>query len=222
MDLLLGLLGLLGVALSMVFGLWCLIIAFRTSVIWGLAYMFIPFAGLVFVVCHWDQVGKPFLGLFCSVAVVVFVSLTLPAAMGGLPHLGGRNWESSALATESNMRGVQVAAEAYASVHEGMYPPNIELFKCNFPEGRPPSVDGKAPINPISREAEWPLTGTVTDVAAARKTPPGPLKAGAVEYSVVYDAGHKAIGYAVRGGDADGQALPNHQDKASTLVLSNQ
>jgi hypothetical protein len=222
MYFILALMGILGAIASLVFAVWCLVIAFRTNVWWGLAYMFVPFAALAFAITHWDEAGKPFLGLVCSIALATCISLTLPGARGGMSLIGGRNWEGTARATTKNMKMVQVAAEAYAVDHGGTYPPNIELFKCDFPEGRPPALDGKAPINPVTREAEWPVAGNVTDVAAARTATPGTIKAGSVEYSVIYDSAHRSVGYAVRGGASDGQALANPKEDTHTLVLSNQ
>jgi hypothetical protein len=213
--------GILGALVGVFCGLWCLGMAFRTNVWWGLAYMFIPFAGLAFVISHWDEVGKPFLYGFCGFTLAAIISMALPGARGGMPHLGGFGGEASSEVTRRNMKMVQMAAESYGVDHSGSYPPNLELFKCYFPQGHPPSMDGKAPTNPVTKEPEWPLDGSVTEVAAARAATPGPLKAGAVEYSVIYDASHHAISYAVRGGDADGKALADRRQKG-TLVLSNQ
>ena len=38
-----------------------LVEAFRESVLWGMAYLFVPFANLAFVICHWDRARKGFL-----------------------------------------------------------------------------------------------------------------------------------------------------------------
>lgn len=51
-----------GGILALVTGIWLLILAFREHVLWGLAYLFVPFAALVFVIMHFDEAGKPFLG----------------------------------------------------------------------------------------------------------------------------------------------------------------
>ena len=65
---------------TLVFGIWLLVTAFQKSIVWGLAYMFLPFASLVYVVMNWDRASKPFLmGLAASGVFVagIFLSPTL-------------------------------------------------------------------------------------------------------------------------------------------------
>jgi hypothetical protein len=74
--------GVAGIAL-LVFGIQILVRAFKTSVGWGLASLFVPFAALVFVVKHWDQTRTPFLrGLAClPVYVAGFALMAFGGAM---------------------------------------------------------------------------------------------------------------------------------------------
>lgn len=51
----------IGALLSFVANIWLLVQAFRVSLLWGLAYLFLPFAGLVFLVVHWQEARRPFL-----------------------------------------------------------------------------------------------------------------------------------------------------------------
>ncbi len=46
----------LGFLLSFIGGIWGLVLAFQESAVWGLLYLFVPFASLVFVITKW---GKP-------------------------------------------------------------------------------------------------------------------------------------------------------------------
>ncbi len=55
-----GLVG-LGGLIAGIFGILLMIEAFKVSVLWGLAYLFIPFASLVFIVKYWDLAKRPFL-----------------------------------------------------------------------------------------------------------------------------------------------------------------
>jgi len=48
-----------------------LVKAFQASVLWSLAFLFIPFASLVFVVTHWGESEKPFLVLLLGVAFIL-------------------------------------------------------------------------------------------------------------------------------------------------------
>jgi hypothetical protein len=50
-----------GALISIVGGLWLLLVAFRESVAWGLGVLFVPFASLVFVFRHWGVAKWPFL-----------------------------------------------------------------------------------------------------------------------------------------------------------------
>ena len=51
-----------GFAVNFVCGIIILIKAFKVSAGWGLAVMFLPFAGLLFVINHWNDTKMPFLG----------------------------------------------------------------------------------------------------------------------------------------------------------------
>ena len=61
MDILGGILMLMGVLLSFIYGVILIIKAFQASILWGLGYIFVPFVGLIFVITNWDEAGKPFL-----------------------------------------------------------------------------------------------------------------------------------------------------------------
>jgi len=69
-----------GVAM-LVFGIQIVVRAFKTSVGWGLASLFIPLAVLVFVFKHWAQTKRPFLGGLACVPVYALASLLM--ALGG-------------------------------------------------------------------------------------------------------------------------------------------
>lgn len=45
----------IGFLLSFVGGVWTLFLAFADHIGWGLAYLFLPFAGLVFIVLKWEN-----------------------------------------------------------------------------------------------------------------------------------------------------------------------
>jgi len=63
---------LVGAIGALVFWIQILIVAFKTHIGWGLASLFIPFVGLVFVAMHWQETKTPFLrGLICVVVQIV-------------------------------------------------------------------------------------------------------------------------------------------------------
>ena len=55
-----------GVILGIAAGIWLLVLAFRENLLWGLAMLFVPIAGLAFVFRHWDVSKKPFLMNLCA------------------------------------------------------------------------------------------------------------------------------------------------------------
>ncbi|PKL75941.1 MAG: hypothetical protein CVV27_12795 [Candidatus Melainabacteria bacterium HGW-Melainabacteria-1] len=62
-----------GLVVALIFGVILLIQAFKVHVLWGLAYLFVPFAALVYVVKYWEDARKPFL----------YSLLSLPLLIGG-------------------------------------------------------------------------------------------------------------------------------------------
>jgi hypothetical protein len=55
-----GILSIVGVVILLIGGIMMLIAAFRVSIVWGLASLFIPFAGLVFIFLHWSAAKTAF------------------------------------------------------------------------------------------------------------------------------------------------------------------
>ena len=55
-----------------------LVRAFQASKWWGLAFIFIPFASLVFIFTHWNESRKPFLVLLLGVGITYFGYLLVP------------------------------------------------------------------------------------------------------------------------------------------------
>lgn len=65
-----------GVVSMLVGGAWCLFLAFRASIGWGFACIFIPFAYLVFAFKDLSKTGKPVIffilgGLFAIVGQLI-------------------------------------------------------------------------------------------------------------------------------------------------------
>lgn len=69
-----------GLIVALVFGIMILIQAFKTSLLWGLAYIFIPFASLVYIVKHWEDTKKPF--LYSLASLPLFIVGGVLASMG--------------------------------------------------------------------------------------------------------------------------------------------
>lgn len=65
----------------LVCGIWLLIIAFQKHILWGLAYLFIPFASLVFVCMNWNRTAAPFLISLLATGLYVGGVFTNPTLM---------------------------------------------------------------------------------------------------------------------------------------------
>jgi glutaredoxin len=87
MGIVIGICMLLTMAVMAVGGVMMIVAAFRESVLWGLAYLFIPFAALVFLIKYWSQAKKGFLinmaGL-CVFLGLFFTSPQIRPALAGL------------------------------------------------------------------------------------------------------------------------------------------
>ena len=68
----------IGMAVYLVGGLMLLVKAFRVSVNWGLATLFLPFAALVFVVKHWEESKGTFFTIVTGMVLVILGALAMP------------------------------------------------------------------------------------------------------------------------------------------------
>ena len=67
-----------GFIIALFYGIQLLILAFRTSILWGLGYLFIPFVALIFVIVHWDEAKTPFLRGLLAIPFYIVGILLLP------------------------------------------------------------------------------------------------------------------------------------------------
>jgi F0F1-type ATP synthase assembly protein I len=69
---------LIGVIISIVYGIILLIRAFQAGILWGLGYLLIPFVGLIFVVVHWEDAKSPFLKGLLAIPFIIAGILLMP------------------------------------------------------------------------------------------------------------------------------------------------
>jgi len=143
--------GLLGAA---IFSLILLVKAFQTSVLWGLAYMFIPFAAFVFVITHWDETGKPFLYSMVSCAVAFLGMMFLaPSDMDG----SGWDDEIAVEASEvSEPNAVDRAAQAAEATEARAADQPAPAASVSSVE---PTLSAPAPQPAMTETAEEPVAG---------------------------------------------------------------
>jgi hypothetical protein len=61
----------LGVLFLLVGGIWSIVIAFQRSIVWGVCYLFVPLASLVFLFVAWAEVRRAFLVQILGCALVM-------------------------------------------------------------------------------------------------------------------------------------------------------
>lgn len=64
----------LGICAFIVGGIGTLIAAFKTSILWGLASLFIAPVSLLFLILHWDVAKKPFFLGMAGLGVALITS----------------------------------------------------------------------------------------------------------------------------------------------------
>ena len=74
----------IGAIIGLVGGVMLLIEAFKASLVWGLCYVFVPFAALVFVAMNWQVAKKPFLTNLAGFAIM-FLGVMLAPEMTTTP-----------------------------------------------------------------------------------------------------------------------------------------
>ncbi len=72
----------MGFLIGLIYGLKLLILAFKTSILWGLGYMFVPFVSLIFIIVHWDEAGSPFLKCFLSIPFYIIGMILMQSGQG--------------------------------------------------------------------------------------------------------------------------------------------
>ena len=73
----------IGCLISIVAGIWLLVVAFKTSILWGLGSLIVPFVGLIFVIMHWEAAKKPFLWSLLGFVLIIVPVLMQPQLLAG-------------------------------------------------------------------------------------------------------------------------------------------
>jgi len=72
---------LLGIVIIVIGGLGFLIAAFRESILWGLACLFIPIVQLFFLIVHWPEAKRPFFLQLLGLAVLIVGAILSPQTL---------------------------------------------------------------------------------------------------------------------------------------------
>jgi hypothetical protein len=71
----------IGGIISLIGGIWFLVVAFRQTIWWGLGCLFIPFVSIIFLIIHWSDAAKPFFVSLLGTAIIVAVAILMPGAI---------------------------------------------------------------------------------------------------------------------------------------------
>ena len=108
-----------GLGIFVIGGIGLLIASFRTSILWGLAVLFIAPAAIIYLILHWQDAKGPFkIQVFGFLIMAVFAYMS-----GGI---------SSVTSEISNLSGVNISALANSSISTPIVP--NQQFRC---DGRP-------------------------------------------------------------------------------------
>lgn len=142
MDLLILLTWGLGLLLSLVGGLWLVILAFRQSLLWGLAVFFIPLASLFFIVKYWTEARTPFF-----VSLVSLVLILVGASFGAL--------------TASPLGAVVPSGSGMADTETAGFEPSPDPFGGGDPlgSGEPARVEDPSPEAPAAGTGAGTVAG---------------------------------------------------------------
>ena len=61
----------LGMGITLIGGLWLLIVIFREGLLWGLGALFVPLVSLLFVVTHWEDSKRPFFSQIIGLGIML-------------------------------------------------------------------------------------------------------------------------------------------------------
>jgi hypothetical protein len=71
----------IGGIVSLVGGIWFLVVAFRQTIWWGLGCIFIPFVWLIFLIMHWGEAKNPFFVSLLGGVIIAVAAILMPGAM---------------------------------------------------------------------------------------------------------------------------------------------
>jgi len=68
----------LAIGIYLIGWIWFLVAAFRESIWWGLACLFIPIVQLIFLIVHWREARKPFFLQLLGLVIIIVAIIISP------------------------------------------------------------------------------------------------------------------------------------------------
>lgn len=72
----------IGLLVIAVGGVWFIINAFRTGILWGLGVLFLPVVPLIFLILKWPIAKRPFLWQLAGAALLLLGMVVFDASIG--------------------------------------------------------------------------------------------------------------------------------------------
>jgi hypothetical protein len=146
-----------GFAVNFVCGIMILIRAFKVSVGWGLAVLFLPFAGLLFVINHWNDTKMPFLGGLAGGLMILLGVIAAPTPERDVDDAVAERMASRASDAEDDEEEAAPQANYASAAAPAPYtPPRTAYQPATYtPAYNPPPAPAPAVTDTQPAEDEW-------------------------------------------------------------------
>lgn len=164
---------LVGILANFACGVWIIVLAFRVSVGWGLAVIFLPFASLVFIFNNWKECKAPFLGSLASAVILLMGVFLVPSpddseseAQTRVASRSSRSSNDDSTSSENQQRANYSSAAAPYEPPRSAYQPPAYVPSYNPPQETPAT----ATTDTQAVEDEWTRKPAFEQVYVDRKT----------------------------------------------------
>ena len=161
-----------GLAVNTIAGIVILVRAFKVSVGWGLAVMFLPFAGLFFVIKNWEDTKTPFLaGIGGGVLMVLGVFATASSAPDETPTVAAQSESEEPRASYASAATSPTAYEPPRTAYETPRSTPTTTYTPSY--APPPAPAPVATLTPTQQQEpvdEWQRTPKYEQVYVDRDT----------------------------------------------------
>lgn len=71
----------IGMAIAFIYSIKLIILAFQESILWGLLYLFLPFASLYFIITRWTKCRGPLLKSLLCIPFILLGVMLMPLTL---------------------------------------------------------------------------------------------------------------------------------------------
>lgn len=152
-------LAIIGIIIAAGCGIWLLVVAFKESVMWGVGSIVCNIVSLIFVITHWDDAKRPFLGQLAGLGLIFLAGLA-----------GGPDWLSRSDSNDDS----EIVQTSDASEDEAEEKPTASA--PSEPTNSPPVATVPTPVRTNLARLTAPTLSTqrVARPVQPRRPPPEP------------------------------------------------